>query len=318
MLDAGGAVVVEVLLDLALAPAGGGLVDRQDDSHAVPHHRRHERRVLRRDGGVVEVDELVEAEDPLVERNPPCERPQLDVGHHVVDRTDAHGRAARRGQRGRPVAGEEGARVAVPVDEGVHGVAVGGDAGGDDLAVVVVGQPRRHEPGRTPRERRLVRVPGVSHAEGDVVDAVPVRPHVGRDRGHGIEGARDHEADVSLGQDVGRPVSPTRLRPRVGRGLEPEAGGHEGRERAWVAHPPLQVVDALEQGSGGGTRGQGVGERGHDRTPSRAPRRSPSRPAQKTATPSSISAAPPRKRSSSKPGSAQASSMFTLYSEDVI
>ncbi len=57
VLDAGRAVVVEVLLDLALAAPLGRLVDGQDHLVVVPHHRRHEGRVLGRDLVVVEVDQ---------------------------------------------------------------------------------------------------------------------------------------------------------------------------------------------------------------------------------------------------------------------
>src|SRR4051794_3340388 len=46
VLHAGAAVEVEVLLDLALLAAVGRLVDRQDHRGSVPHHRRHQRRVL--------------------------------------------------------------------------------------------------------------------------------------------------------------------------------------------------------------------------------------------------------------------------------
>src|SRR5439155_23660225 len=62
VLHAGGAVVVEVLLDLALVTAGGRLVDRHHDAAAVPHHGRHQRRVLGTDLLVVEVGQLVEPE----------------------------------------------------------------------------------------------------------------------------------------------------------------------------------------------------------------------------------------------------------------
>ena len=92
VLDAGAAVELEVLLDLALALALGRLVDRELDLPlAVRHHLRHERGVLRRDVLVGEVRELREAEDALVEPDPLVHAAELDVADDVVD-----------GDRGRP------------------------------------------------------------------------------------------------------------------------------------------------------------------------------------------------------------------------
>jgi hypothetical protein len=56
MLNAGAAVILQVLFDLGPALSGGRLVDRELDA-AVPvrHHLRHQRRVLRPDVFIVEV-----------------------------------------------------------------------------------------------------------------------------------------------------------------------------------------------------------------------------------------------------------------------
>src|SRR5206468_12074729 len=71
--------------DLALAPALGGLVDRELDLPSAPrHHLRHQRRVLGRDVLVREVEHLREAHRLLVVLDPAVHAPQLDIADHVV------------------------------------------------------------------------------------------------------------------------------------------------------------------------------------------------------------------------------------------
>ena len=71
MLDAGAAVVIEVLLDLALPAPLGWLVDREfDPPGAVLHHLAHQRRVLSADVLVVEVDQLREAQNITIVCDP--------------------------------------------------------------------------------------------------------------------------------------------------------------------------------------------------------------------------------------------------------
>src|SRR5437667_109535 len=71
VLDAGAVVELEVLLDLALALPLGRLVDRELDLAApVRHHLRHQRRVLRLNLIVAEVDDVGHAEDALVKLHP--------------------------------------------------------------------------------------------------------------------------------------------------------------------------------------------------------------------------------------------------------
>src|SRR3954451_18795043 len=66
VLRPGAAVVLDVLLDLRLALALGGLVDRElHAAGAVGHDLGHQRRVLGRDRLVGEVDHLGHAEDAL-------------------------------------------------------------------------------------------------------------------------------------------------------------------------------------------------------------------------------------------------------------
>src|SRR4029079_11005378 len=67
VLYAGSAVVIEVLLNLAAAPAGGGLVDRHlDRLGVVRHHDAHERAVLGGDVLVVEAQIAPETHHPRV------------------------------------------------------------------------------------------------------------------------------------------------------------------------------------------------------------------------------------------------------------
>src|SRR6187551_2547186 len=90
VLDAGPAVELEVLLDLALPLSLGRLVDRELDLPlAVRHHLRHERGVLGRDVLVREVRELLEAQHARVEVDPLVHATELDVSDDVVDRDQA-------------------------------------------------------------------------------------------------------------------------------------------------------------------------------------------------------------------------------------
>ena len=84
------AVEIEVLLDLALALALGGLVDRELDlAAAVCHDLRHERRVLGLDLVVSEVDDVRHPEDALVELDPVVHLAELDVADDVVEVEEA-------------------------------------------------------------------------------------------------------------------------------------------------------------------------------------------------------------------------------------
>src|SRR6266566_6418676 len=90
VLDAGASEILEVLLDLALPLALGGLVDWELDlSLAVRHHLRHQRRVLGVDLLVGEMNDVREAHRALVELNPVVHTAELDVADDVVDRLQA-------------------------------------------------------------------------------------------------------------------------------------------------------------------------------------------------------------------------------------
>ncbi len=137
VLDAGAVVEVEVLFDLRFAAAFGGLVDGElDVAVAVGHDFGHERGVFGGDVVVVEVLVEREAHDLGVEVDPLVHGVPADVADDVVDVEQADG--AGDGVFGHgAVAGQEGAGVVVALDEGVERVAVGGDAGDDDVAVFV-------------------------------------------------------------------------------------------------------------------------------------------------------------------------------------
>src|SRR5690606_13699630 len=106
---------------------------------------------------------------------------------------ETHGRPDRGGQQ---VLGVVAGLEAVapppgPVDEGVHGLAVGTDLGQDHLPVVVGLDPGfAHRPG-PPSHGGLVGGARVVDQPGQVVDAVAVEPYVLGDGRIGVERAGD-------------------------------------------------------------------------------------------------------------------------------
>jgi hypothetical protein len=128
VLHARAAVEVEVLLDLALAPAFGRLVERELDlPSAAEHDLRHEGRVLGGDVLVGEVDHLPEAHHALVEADPLVHPAELDVPDDVVDRLEADARRVPAVLGAPDVARREGTAVLGAVHKGVHRVAVDPD-----------------------------------------------------------------------------------------------------------------------------------------------------------------------------------------------
>src|SRR2546430_14399972 len=85
------------------------------------------------------MDNLGEAEHALVVGDPLVEPPQLDVADNVVDAREQP-RVAAFGDR--VEAGEEGALIAIALDERVQGLAVGGDRRHPDRAGVIRRLPR--------------------------------------------------------------------------------------------------------------------------------------------------------------------------------
>src|SRR6266540_1270968 len=222
----------------------------------------------------VELEVLVDlgsssALDPLVEADPVVHPAQLDVADHVVDGLKARGRQRVGRRRPGDVAGQERPLVGGAVDQRVDGVAVGGDRGPADDAVVVLVVGRLGRPAGAALHRRPVGDHGVRHGEGDVVDPVAVPGDVGGDLRVGAQRGGEHEPDGSLFQHPGGPVAHARLRAGVGDRGEPEPGPVEVGRLPGVAHPQLDVVDAEQS-----ERVVRVG-RGHAPPPARRPRAGP-------------------------------------------
>ncbi len=130
-------IELEILLDLRLLFAFGWLVDGElDVAVAVGHHLRHERRVFGGDVLVVEVLVEREAHDVGVELDPLVHLVPAHVADHVVDVEQAGGAGDRVALDG-AVAGKECAGVVLALDKGVNRVAVGADAGHDDLPALI-------------------------------------------------------------------------------------------------------------------------------------------------------------------------------------
>ena len=112
VLGSGALVELQVLVDLRLALALGGLVDRELDAPvAVRDHLRHQRRVLGRDRLVGEVDHLGHPEHVLVVGDPLLHVPELDVADDVVDAVEAARPPRACGPRGREAREERAAVV---------------------------------------------------------------------------------------------------------------------------------------------------------------------------------------------------------------
>src|SRR5216683_1461713 len=207
VLDAGALVEVEVLLDLGLAAAFGGLVDGElDEAVAVGHHLRHQSRVLGGDVVVVEVLVEREAHDVGVEVDPVVHGVPAYVADHVVDVEEDDGAGYAVVLDG-AVAGEEGAGVVGAIDEGVDGVAVGGDAGGGDGAVVVGEGGGLLDTAGSAAGGLDPCLAGVVDPEGYGADAVAVGVDVAGDVGVGAKGCGKDEADLALLEDVGGAVT---------------------------------------------------------------------------------------------------------------
>ena len=254
MLGAGAAVELEVLVDLRLALALGGLVDRElHAAVAVGDDLRHQRGVLGRDRLVGEVEHLRHAEDVLVELHPRLHRAQLDVADDVVDREQAD--VARRAVA-RRVAGAE-ALVSAAVDERVQRLAVGRDLGEADRAALVGLLPRLADARGAALRGLAVGVLDVRHRQGDHLHAVAVGGLVGADLVARRQRAREHEPDAALLEHVRGAVAHAGLEARVGDLLEAERVDVEERRLDRVAHVELDVVDAVQRHEVDGVIGLG-------------------------------------------------------------
>ncbi len=148
------------------------------------------------------------------------------------------------------------------VDEGVDGVAVGGDAGDGDAAVVVGEFGGLLDAAGAAAGGLGPGLAGVVDPEGDGADAVAVGVDVVGDLGVGAERGGQDEADLSLLEDVGGAVAVAGLRACVGDQRHAEGGAVEVGGLAGVADVELDVVGALEGEEVGGLGGFRLGERG--------------------------------------------------------
>jgi len=225
VLHAGTAVELQVLVDLRLALAGRGLVQRELDLPGpIRDHLAHQRGIL---GGDVVADELLhvrEAHDPVVEVHPLVHLAELDVADAVVDLGEARPSARGPYRPGRDVPGQVGAGVTGPLDQRVPGVAVGGDGGQHGLPVVVLDDARLGQPARSVRDRVAVGVLGRADLQGQVGNPVPVRGDPLAQRGAGPDRAAEDEPRAAGFQDVGGLVRRSGLRPAVGHPPHAERG----------------------------------------------------------------------------------------------
>ena len=180
VLRAGALVELEVLVDLRLAAALGRLVERElHDAATVGDDLGHERRVLRRDLLVGEVDHLAHPEDVLVVAHPLVHPAELDVADDVVD-AEQHP-AVLGPVRDGLVAGQEGAAVARAPDEGVQRLAVRPDRREPHRAVLVLERVRLGDALGAARRRLALGAVDVGHGQRDDLDPVAVPAVVGGD-----------------------------------------------------------------------------------------------------------------------------------------
>ena len=129
--------------------------------------------------------------------------------------------------------GRNGAGVAGAVDQRVPGVAVGGDGGHPDRAVLVADLVRLLQAGGALRDGVRVRGVDVRHLEREVDDAVAVAGHVLGAVGVRADRAVQHEAGRAAGQHVRRVVAVALLGPAVGDAVHAEGGRSSSAPPAW-------------------------------------------------------------------------------------
>src|SRR5829696_1651689 len=248
VLDSRALTELEVLVDLALALALGRLVDRELDlAGTVRHHLAHQRRVLRLDLVVAEVDDVRHPEDALVELDPLVHLPELDVADDVVDRDQADAAAGAAVLRERDVAGEVRPLVVGAIDEAVDVLAVGGDRGQLDPAVLVLHDMRLDNAARSASDGLVEGRRGVWHLQRDVLRRIAVLRREADDRAVGAKPAREHEPDLALLEHVRRAVADTGLRAGVRDAVEAERMLIPEGRLLGVPHPELDVIPAVER-----------------------------------------------------------------------
>jgi hypothetical protein len=252
VLDAGATVEVEVLFDLGLAAAFGGFIDGEfDEAVAVGHDLGHKGGVFGGDVFVVEVLVEREAHDAGVEVDPLVHGVPAYVADHVVDVEKADWTGDIVVLDG-TVAGKEGAGVVGAVDEGVDGIAIGGDAGGGDAAVVVGMLCWLLDAAGSAAGGFEPCLAGVVDPEGYGADAVAVGVDVAGDVRVGAQGCGEDEPDLALLEDIRGAVTMASLWASIGDERHPERGPVEVGRLTGVAYVELDVVGAFEGEEVGG------------------------------------------------------------------
>ena len=138
--------------------------------------------------------------------------------------------------------------VVAAVDEAVADVAVRPDgAPAQDAVLAAVELDGLHRRSGAAGRRLAPRRRRVLDRERDVPDAVPVGADVLGDLAVGGQRRREHDPDVVLLHDVARAVPDAGLEAREGDRREAPQRAEVGRGLAGVAHPELDVVDAVER-----------------------------------------------------------------------
>lgn len=268
MLDARAGVEDDVLLDLGLLLARGGLVDGHlDEVVGRGHDDGVEGRELGADLGVVDGPEAVEGQALLVKSTSRDHFVPRLVADAVVDAGKGH--VGHRHGRGAlfagAEAGQEWSSVAPAVDESVSSIAVGADDSGSDGAVVILGGGWALDGDGALSHGLVVYGLDVVNLKGHVLDGIAVSLEVSvnllqelplrirdglifREVSLRSQGRREDEADAIVADDIRSEISASSLESTVSRGLKAKEGSIISGRLLGVANPPRYVVIAGEVG----------------------------------------------------------------------
>src|SRR5690348_17176279 len=143
------------------------------------------------------------------------------------------------------VAGHESASVVVAVDEGVDGVAAGGDSGLPYASLLTLDSLGLEDAGGAALYGGVEGVINVGYAQGDIFHAVAVLEDVLGDGALGEHGGCEHKADLLLLKDVGSAIAHLGLGAGVGGYAEAHHGAVEVSGLPGVAHVEFYIVDTL-------------------------------------------------------------------------